>query len=520
MDPSIIWTAGGDAHPMAKSAARKYTTTQVTRWYLDRIAKYDRVYRAILHVDTAGALATAAAQDAAAKAGGNRFKRGPLWGVPIVIKANTSVKGLVTSAGWSGYLIPGHELIAPMDATVVAKLKAAGAIILGQTNMPDFAASDTNISSAFGRTGNAYDYRFSPGGSSGGTVTAVAANFCVLGTGTDTGNSIRMPSGTSAGVGFLPTRGLVSIAGIHPLDWLLDNTGPIARDVTDVAIALDVMAGEDPRDFRTKDSATQAQPGPYASFARADALNGKRFGVPAFIVRAAGGSATGDDGLTLQPETRELFMKALDGLRAAGATVVFDDSILPASFLELVRGVNTQPYRGEGTENFLRDFGPAEYHSMAEYAQAVGSPLPPMVRGVTTAPQPSAANAQRLLENDPTADATFWQPQRKALAAYEDALDRFQLNGMMYPALQMPPNDELLPLLEGRRSNGPHSQTAWVNPLGVPAVSVPGGFYANGLPFGLELSTRRWRDGDLVGWAFAYEQATKHRRAPVLREKR
>jgi Asp-tRNA(Asn)/Glu-tRNA(Gln) amidotransferase A subunit family amidase len=182
--------------------------------------------------------------------------------------------------------------------------------------------------------------------------------------------------------------------------------------------------------------------------------------------------------------------------------------------------VNTQPYRGEGTENFLRDFGPAEYHSTAEYAQAVGSPLPPMVRGVTTAPQPSAANAQRLLENDPTADATFWQPQRKALAAYEDALDRFQLNGMMYPALQMPPNDELLPLLEGRRSNGPHSQTAWVNPLGVPAVSVPGGFYANGLPFGLELSARRWRDGDLMGWAFAYEQATKHRRAPVLREKR
>jgi Asp-tRNA(Asn)/Glu-tRNA(Gln) amidotransferase A subunit family amidase len=280
------------------------------------------------------------------------------------------------------------------------------------------------------------------------------------------------------------------------------------------------MAGEDLRDFRTKDSTTQAQPGPYASFARTDALNGKRFGVPAFIVRAASGSATGDDALTLQPETRELFMKALDGLRAAGATVVFDDAILPASFLGLVHGVNTQPYRGEGTETFLRDYGPAEYHSAAEYAQAVGSPLPPMVRGVTAAPQPSAANAQRVLENDPAAEATFWQPQRKALAAYEDALDRFQLNGMVYPALQMPPNDELLPLLEGRRSNGPHSQTAWVNPLGVPAVSVPGGFYANGLPFGLEFSARRWKDGDLMGWAFAYEQATKHRRAPVLREKR
>jgi Asp-tRNA(Asn)/Glu-tRNA(Gln) amidotransferase A subunit family amidase len=497
---------------------RKYSATQVTRWYLDRIAKYDRVYRAVLHVDVTGALATAAAQDAAAKAGGNRLKRGPLWGVPIVIKANTSVKGLVTSAGWSGYLIPGHELIAPADATVVAKLKAAGAIILGQTNMPDFAASDTNISSAFGRTGNAYDSRFSPGGSSGGTVTAVTANFCIIGTGTDTGNSIRMPAGTSAVVGFLPTRGLVSIAGIQPLDWLLDNTGPIARDVTDIAVTLDVMAGEDPKDFRTKDSATQAQPGPYTKYLDVDALKGKRFGVPAFIVKAAAGGSASDDGSALRPETREMFMKAVEGLRAAGAAVVFDDAILPQSFLGLVGAVSTRPYVGEGTENFLRGFGPPEYHSSMEYALAVGSPLPAFVRGVTGGPQTSAA-AQRSIESDPMAEATFWQPQRQALAAYDEALDRFKLDGLVYPAVQMPPNDELLPLLEGRRSNGPHSQTAWVNPIGVPAVSVPAGFYATGLPFGLELSTRRWKDGDLIGWAFAYEQATKYRKPPVLREK-
>src|SRR6202023_2600567 len=145
--------------------------------------------------------------------------------------------------GWKGYMIPGHELIAPKDATIVAKLKAAGAIIIGQTNMPDFAASDTNRSTAFGRTGNAYDARFSPGGSSGGTVTAVTANFAVLGNGTDTGNSIRMPAATSGVIGVFPTRGLVSIAGVAPLDWLLDNTGPIARTVTDAAIALSVMAG-------------------------------------------------------------------------------------------------------------------------------------------------------------------------------------------------------------------------------------------------------------------------------------
>lgn len=497
---------------------KKYTATQVVRWYLNRIAKYDQVYRSILHVDAAGALATATAQDAAAKAGGARFSGGPLWGVPIVIKANTSVKGLVTSAGWSGYLIPGHELIAPADATIVAKLRAAGAIIIGQTNMPDFAASDTNISSAFGRTGNAYDWRFSPGGSSGGTVTAVTANFCVFGNGTDTGNSIRMPAGTSEVVGFLPTRGLISIAGIHPLNWLLDDTGPIARDVTDIAIALGVMAGEDAKDFRTKDAATNAQPGPYTKYLLADALKGRRFGVPAFIVNETNGGIAPNDGLALRPETREMFMKAVDGLRLAGATVVFDEAILPPSFMGLIGAINTQPYVGEGTETFLRDFGPADYHSSAEYAQVIGSPLPPFVRGVSGGPQ--STGAPRSLASDPMADANFWQPQRQAVAAYDDALDRFKLDGFVYPALQMPPNDELLPLLEGRRSNGPHSQTAWVNPIGVPAVSIPAGFYATGLPFGLELSTRRWRDGDLIGWAFAYEQATKYRKPPMLRDKR
>ena len=185
-----------------------------------------------------------------------------LWGVPIVIKANTSIKGLITTDGWRGYIIPGHEFVAPRDATIVAKLRAAGAIIVGVTNMPDFAASDTNRSTAFGRTGNAYDVRFSPGGSSGGTVTAVTSNFAVLGNGTDTGNSIRMPVATSNLVGIFPTRGLVSIAGIAPLDWQLDNTGPIARNVADAAIALTVMAGEDPLDSATTDSKSKAQPAP------------------------------------------------------------------------------------------------------------------------------------------------------------------------------------------------------------------------------------------------------------------
>ena len=513
--------------------SHQYTVTQVVRWYIARIEKYNGIYRAVQNLDIPGALATAAREDGEAQNVG--FKPGPMWGVPIVIKANTSVKGLITTDGWKGYMIPGHELIAPKDATIVARLRAAGAVILGQTNMPDFAASDTNRSTAYGRTGNAYDVRFSPGGSSGGTVTAVTSNFAMLGNGTDTGNSIRMPAATSAVVGVFPTRGLVSIAGIAPLDWLLDNTGPIARDVTDTAIALDVMAGEDPMDPRTSGAATKAQPGPYTQYLKPDALKGKRFGVPAFILQGAGipfqgipvseppTDVTADRNavrIPLQPETRDAFMKAIEGLRAAGATVIFDDSILPDSFAATASRICTLPYVREGTETFLASYGPAQYHSAEEYNKAIGSPLPATIiggmNGDDRKDRPQIIPMK--LESDPQANVNYFAPRKKTLDAYVETLDRLHLDGFVYPATQMPPPDETMPQ-DGKLSEGPHSDTSWVNMIGVPAVVVPGGFYPSSLPFGLEISARPWRDGDLLGWAYAYEQATKHRRPPVLVEK-
>ena len=515
-------------------ATHKYTVTEVVRWNIARIEKHNAIYRAVQTLDANGALATAAHEDADARAGGTNFVRGPLWGVPIVIKANTSVKGLVTTDGWKGYMLPGHELVAPKDATVVAKLRAAGAVILGQSNMPDFAASDTNRSTAYGRTGNAYDVRFSPGGSSGGTVTAVTSNYVVLGTGTDTGNSIRMPAATSAVVGVFPTRGLVSIAGIAPLDWLLDNTGPIARNVTDAAIALGVMAGEDSLDPRTMGSGMKAQAGPYTQYLKAASLKGKRFGVPVCVLKGIGipfqgihASATPAEVkerieqavLPLLPETREAFMKALEELRAAGATVVFDDSILADNFAAVAARVGTRPYIREGTEKFLAEFGPSQYHSPEEYQKAVGSPLPATIVGGLN---PSAKKGGKILvqavfEKDPQAQANVIGPRQEALDLYNEALDRLHLDGYVYPATQMPPPDETMPQ-DGKISEGPHSATGWVNMIGVPAVVVPGGFYSSGLPFGLEISARPWKDGDLIGWAFAYEQATHHRKPPVLVE--
>jgi len=510
--------------------ARKYTVTQVVQWHIDRIDQYNGIYGAFEQLFRAEALAEAARLDAAPPSG----TRPPLWGVPIVIKANTSIAGHVTTAGWEGFARPGHELIAPRDATIVEKFKKAGAIILGTANMPDLANSDTNRSTSFGRTGNAYDVRFSPGGSSGGVVTAVAANMAVLGNGTDTGNSIRMPAATSALVGVFPTRGLVSIAGIAPLDWLLDNTGPIARTAADAAIALAVMAGEDPLDQRTVGIPASAQKPPYDATLKADALKGKRFGVPAFILAGEGIPFHGIPyavtdplfektrvaaNIPLKPETREMFMRAVDALRKAGAEVVIDDTILPVAFAKTASHVATYAYMRDGTDQFLKTFGPAEYHSAADYQKVVGAPLFASSVGTEDVFRTfgSIDIQQRTLATDSEADRMYHAPKRAMLAAYLDPLEQMKLDGYVYPAIQMPPPDESMPQ-DGGLSGGPHSATSWVNMLGIPAVVVPAGFYTSGLPFGLEFSGRPWTDGDLLGIAYAWEQATHPRKPPVLAE--
>jgi amidase len=511
-------------------AEHRYTVTQVVQWHLARIHRYNGTYRAVETVMERTALETAAREDAESA----RANRGPLWGVPIVIKANTSIQGEITTDGWAGYTIPGHELVAPRDATIVEKLRSAGAVLIGHTNMPDFANADTNRSSSFGRTGNAYDVRFSPGGSSGGTVTAVTSNMAVLGNGTDTGNSIRMPAATSGVVGVFPTRGLVSIAGIAPLDWLLDNTGPIARNVTDAAIALSVMAGADPLDPPTTGASQKAQPGPYTRYLKTDALRGKRFGVPAFILNGVGPPFHGvpaevpdelaakqaaDQANPLEPATRAAFMKAIDEMRAAGATVLIDETILPDSFARAAIRVATYPYVLEGTNLFLRTFGPEQYRSASEYEKVAGQPIGESVIGTEplNAQFGSITIAQRTLESDPQAEANYYAPRRRMMEEYLQTMDRLHLDGYVYPAIQMPPVDETMPQ-KGRLSEGPHSDTSWVNMLGVPAVVVVGGFYPGGLPFGLEISAHPWRDGELIGYAYGYEQATHHRHPPVLVE--
>jgi amidase len=482
----------------------KYTAVQVTRWHLARIAKYNPEYNAFIKLFPEQALARAAELDAAAGK-----PKGALWGVPVVVKANISIAGEVTSVGWWGYTRRGLELRARANATVINRFLDAGAIILGHTNLPDFAASDTTTSSVAGRTGNAYAVDFSPGGSSGGSATAVAANFAMVALGTDGGNSIRNPASNLSLVGVLPTHGLISIAGVHAGSWLRERTGPLTRSVTDAAVMLDILSGPDDKDSKTSESAGH-RPATFTSYLRSGALKGKRLGVPTFVLYGTPSKPNRNywnNGTS--PATRVAFMNAVGELRAAGATVVFANDILPESFKDLVDRIHERRYYRQGIDAFLAEYGPVAYRSTEEFEAVAGINYPADSLG--------GSDSGHILEEDPEAEQQYFEPRRQALQTFRETMKRYDLDGFVYPPLQVPPTYEGRPLPADFPSDGPYSATGWLNKLGIPAVVVPAGFYGSGLPYGLEIAGDQWSDGDLLSYAYDFEQRTHHRRPPQLR---
>ena len=489
-------------------AQNKYSSSQVVSWHLDRIASLNPRYNAFIYVYRGEALLRATKQDCDARKG---KLRGPLWGVPVVIKGSTSIAGKITAAGWEGYARTGKELLAVRNATVVDRLERAGAIIIGHANMPDFGKSDSNTSSLGGRTGNAYDPNFSPGGSSGGVAVALALNLAVIGQGTDAGNSIRNPASNASLVGIFPTRGLVSFAGIHPFDALLDNAGPLARSVADAAVALDVMSGVDPEYPLTANSGARMPRFSYKAFLRIGALQGRRFGVPHFILEGAPSVYPNQTHRNrgVSAETRLLFMEVVQKLRAAGATVVISNDILPEEFARIAESLRTEPYRSEAINRFLSEYAPAHLNSIQKLEEdGIALPLERLTEGFD----------QCALDCDPKAAANYYEPRRKLIDMYQSILRSQHLDGFVYPALQVPSNDERTPLPSEYPSDGPYSFTKWVNRLGVPAIVVPASYYSNGLPFGVEFSGDFWNDGDLLGFAFDFEQLVNVRRAPNVHD--
>jgi aspartyl-tRNA(Asn)/glutamyl-tRNA(Gln) amidotransferase subunit A len=281
-------------------AAGDYSAREVATAFLDRIAETDGELNAFLAVDTPGALAAADAVDAA-RASGETL--GPLAGVPVAVKDVIATEGLVTTCG--SRILEGW--IPPYDATVTAHLRAAGAVIIGKTNMDEFAMGSSTENSAYGPARNPWNTDLIPGGSSGGSAVAVAARQAPLSIGTDTGGSIRQPAAMTGVVGVKPTYGGVSRYGLVALASSLDQAGPFAATVADAAALHAVMAGHDPKDSTSIDAPV---PPVVAAAANGD-VSGMRIGVVKQL--------TGEG---FQREVREHFQKSLDLLADAGAQIV------------------------------------------------------------------------------------------------------------------------------------------------------------------------------------------------------
>jgi len=289
-------------------AAGETTSVEITQAHLDRISAVDGSIHAFLHVDAEGALEQAAASDARRAAG--RPASG-LDGVPIAVKDILATEGLPTTCG--SKMLEGW--VPPYDATVVARLKAAGLPILGKTNMDEFAMGSSTEHSAYGPTHNPWDLDRIPGGSGGGSAAAVAAFEAPLALGTDTGGSIRQPGAVTGTVGVKPTYGSISRYGLVALANSLDQVGPVTRTVLDSALLHELIGGHDPRD-----STSITQPVPDLTDAARLGATGDLTGVRIGVVKELGGDAQGNEGW--QDGVRQRFQESVDLMVGAGATVV------------------------------------------------------------------------------------------------------------------------------------------------------------------------------------------------------
>jgi amidase len=463
-------------------SAGKVTSLQLVDAYLARIAAYDKQGPSLNAIITINPKA----REEAARMDRERptqLHRGPLHGIPVIIKDNYSTAGMPTQAG----SIALAGFVTSTDAFQVQKLQAAGAIILGKANMHDLAMGVTGANSMGGQTCNPYDPARIPGGSSSGTAAAIAASFAAIGWGSDTCGSIRVPAASNNLFGLRPTKGLTSIAGIVPLSHTQDVAGPLARTVEDLAVGLDATIGADPRDPATQILANR----PIISFVKAldeNALRGARIGVYAPLF----GNQPDDQ------EVASIVRAALERMKAAGAEVV-DVAAIPGLDTLIQRaGVIDYEFKPD-FDDFLAGFPNAPVKSAQEildrrlyHAAIDGSLNRRLANGSRTNQAYLAAMARRGV----------------ARALVERALDSLKLDGIAYPTARRKPS------VIGQPQPPNNCQLSAVT--GLPAISMPAGFTPDSLPIGLEILGRTLSDVRLVAIAFSYEQRVHPRRAPRL----
>jgi Asp-tRNA(Asn)/Glu-tRNA(Gln) amidotransferase A subunit family amidase len=455
------------------------TSRMLVDLYLARIEAYDKQGPALNAIVAVNPRAREAA-DALDAERASRGPRGSLHGIPVLVKDNYETVEMPTSAG-SIALASFHPA---RDAFMVRRLKAAGAVILGKTNMHELAAGIFTVGSRFGQTRNPYDLDRNPGGSSGGTGAAVAANFAAAGMGSDTCGSIRNPASHNNLVGLRGTQGLSSRTGIVPLSSTQDIGGPIARSIADLAIMLDATVGSDPADAATAASAGRI-PASYRAALRAEALLGARIGV----VRSLFGTAPEDQ------EVTAIVQSAIDGLKKAGAEVT--DVAIP------------------GLDELLRDssminadfkFDLMEYLAKAENppVTSLGDILD---RGLYHSALESTFRTRNAVDQRNNEASRRARIKRVALRqAVEAVLSEHRVVALLYPTLRRKP---------ARLGDGQGGSTCQLSAhSGLPALAVPAGFSDDGVPIGLDLLGGAFTEQDLLSLGYAIGQTLNLRRGP------
>jgi Asp-tRNA(Asn)/Glu-tRNA(Gln) amidotransferase A subunit family amidase len=496
----------------------RFTAEGITLEFLDRIRRFEPAYNAIISMNPA-ALEEARALDEEYRLKG---PRGPLHGVPLVIKDNIDYGGLVTTAGYSGFSTAagGIDMVPDDDASVVERLRGAGAIILAKTNMPDFAGHGTRTeSSVAGVTLNPYNVEKAPGGSSGGTATAVNASFAVAGLGTETGGSIQNPSSAQALVGVKPTFGLVPLEGVVPMSaTYVDVVGPIARNVWDAATILDVIAGPTEEDPRTAEAVGHLPPAGYAAGLSETALVGKRFGLV--------GPGWRTSFLPLAPETEEFYGEAIAALEAQGASVV-EDPFAGTDFIQKYQERRGTRSAGEDEmSGYLEGLGEdASFHSIREWEELTGEAFRRGSGNRQGRPQrsDSARSLPRGGSEEPTppdSTLTFPEWRRGIQELFRSVLEENDLDGLFFPQAGAPIPD----LVEDpsrpdyNPNNHPELPSNIVNDMGLPVVTLPFGYYEDGTPFVLAFIGDIWTEPELLAYAYDLEQAVSGRVPPHLSE--
>lgn len=472
------------------------TSVQLVEAYLRRIDAYDDAYddqpgiNAVITVNRK-ARAEARRLDAERRAG---HVRGPLHGVPVVVKDNFDTADMPTTSG----SVALRDLRPKDDAAQIARLREAGAIIVAKANMHEFAMSITTISSLGGQTRNPYDQQRHPGGSSGGTAAAVAAAFAPVGMGSDTCGSIRIPAAHNNLVGLRPTMGLSSRDGVAPLSGTQDTAGPLATSVRDVALVLDATVGYDPKDPVTETSDGHV-PDSYVTGLSDDALDGTRVGVftdyfgdtgaeqqTTAVVRAAIGdmTAAGAEAVELGPQPE--IMAA-----AAGANRVRNEFERDLNAY-LAESADGQPRRLAKLEP---PYGEVTLADIATSGEVTPSVLRTLRAWVDSPELPNPSYDEKLRQRD------------ILQSALTELMRAHDLDAIVYPTITEPPT----PI--GTSQSYLNCRLAGYS--GFPALSLPAGFSDDGLPVGVELLGLPFSEPSLLAMGYAYEQATGHRTPPA-----